>query len=100
MFRGVESKQQVPKPKRAEEVEDIEIRITEPPPDRSIEFKAVDFNGLTLCFDAEAMEIIHNNDGMVYVSVMGNLIVLYEDPHDLEGVWFAAEHIQHIRTKA
>lgn len=96
MFETAEPENRVTLPRKLETVKDIDIKITESPLERSGEFKAIDFNGLTLCYDSESLEVIHNSEGISYVSVMGNLIVLYDKREDLNGVWFAAERIQKI----
>ena len=98
MFNGLESKQQVPQRKQTEEIEDIEIRITESPPEPEVEFKALSLNGLNLSFDADIVHIVYGYDGITYVTVMGNLIVLYDQEEDLDGHLFAAETIQKIKT--
>lgn len=98
LFSVTESGKNVVNQSLREEVEDIEIRITESPPERDIDFKALDLNGLTLSFDADVVHIVYGYDGLTYVSVMGNLIVLYDQEEDLDGHLFAAETIQKIKT--
>ena len=95
MFNTVESTH----PKSAqltESIEDIDIKITESPLQESRDFKAMTLNGLTLCYNADEVHIIHN-PGLTYVSAIGKLIVLYDRKEDLDGFWFAAESIQKIK---
>lgn len=97
MFNGFESRQRVPQGKQVEEIEDLEIRITESPRERNREFKALDLNGVTISFDADEVHVVYGGNGLIYVSVIGNLIVLYDRKEDLDGFWFAAESIQKIK---
>lgn len=100
MFSGVESKQQVPRRKPPGEVEDLEIHITESPPERNREFKALDINGVTLSYDADEINILHKGADLTYVKAIGNLLVIYDKPEDLNGFWFVAEHIQRIAIQS
>lgn len=80
-------------------IDDIEARITESPPEPEVGFKALDLNGLTLSFDADVVHIVYGYDGLTYVTVMGNLIVLYDKKEDLNGFLFSAESVQKIKMK-
>lgn len=99
LFDTKESRTQVLAQSLTETTEDIKVRATGPQSELSKEFKAIDLNGLTICYDARTIEITHDSDDLTYIRALGNLIIIYDRIEDLNGYLFAAESIQKIKMK-